>query len=172
VFGRRRLPAAARRRLAKQERVIAWASTTEDTEAAVVVTPLGVWLPGRDERIGWHQVHKATWSGSRLTVVPSTPVADGDGYAVMVDDTPIVVGLADPDDVPHEIRKRVTKSVAVTEHHPVPAGGVRIVGRRVPGVNGLTWHVRYDDGTDASDPDVVATTAALVAELAAPDPSL
>ena len=79
-----------------------------------MVTPLGVWLPGRPERLGWHQVHKATWSGGRLTVIPAAQVGDGDGYAVMADDTPVVVGLPDPDDVPDEVRKRVTKSVAYT----------------------------------------------------------
>jgi hypothetical protein len=168
----RRLPSSAKKRLAKGERVIAWAPTTEDAQAPVVVTPLGVWLPGQPERIGWHQVHKATWSGNRLTVIPSTKVADGEGYTVMADDAPLVVGLADPDNVPDEIRKRVTKSVGYTEHYPLPSGGVRVVGRRVPGVNGLTWHVRYDEGTDAADPEVVATTTALVAEAATPDDSL
>jgi hypothetical protein len=164
----RRLPSVAKQRLAKGERVIAWAPTTEDAAAAVVVTPLGVWLPGRPERVGWHQVHKATWSGGRLTVVPAAQVDDGDGYAVMADDTPVVVGLTNPDNVPDEVRKRVTRSVVYTQHYELPGGGVRLVGRRVPGVNGLTWHVRYDEGTDAGDPEIVATTAALVAEVSAP----
>jgi hypothetical protein len=168
----RRLPSSAKKRLAKGERVIAWAPSAEDAQSPVVVTPLGVWLPGQAERIGWHQVHKATWSGSRLTLIPSTRVTDGEGYTVMADAEPLVIGLADPDKVPDEIRKRVTRSVGYTEHHPLPGGGVRVVGRRVPGVNGLTWHVRYDEGTDADDPDVVAATAALVAEAATPDPSL
>ena len=44
-----------------------------------------------------------------------------------------------------------------------------MVGRRVPGRNGVVWHVRYDPGTDGSDPDVVAFTAELVAEAAKPD---
>ena len=62
----------------------------------------------------------------------------------------------------------MTQSVAYTAHHPLPGGGVRVVGRRVAGVDGAAWHVRYDDGTDAADPEVAASTAELVAEAAAP----
>jgi hypothetical protein len=135
--------------------------------AAVVVTTLGLWLPGRD-RLGWHQIHKATWSGNQLTVVPSVPVGDGSSYTVMADDAAVAVNLGDPGNVPLTVRQRVTKSVAYTAHHPLPDGGVRVVARRVPGRNGVTWHVRYDDGTDAADPSVAAFTAELVAEAAAP----
>ncbi len=116
------------------------------------MTSLGLWLPGRS-RLGWHQVHKATWSGSRLTVIPSVPVGEGVGedgsvYTVMADDAPVVVNLSDPDQVPFTVRQRVTNSVAYTAHYPLPAGGVRVVARRVAGVDGVAWHVRYDDGTD------------------------
>jgi hypothetical protein len=166
----RRLPAGARPRLDRDERVLAWATAATDgdeatatTDGVVVATTRGVWLPGR-QRLGWHQIHKATWAGSQLTVTPSHWVADGDGYAVMADDVPEVVSLTDPDGVPSEVRDRVTRSVAYTAHHPLPGGGVRVVARRVPGVNGVTWHVRYDEGTDAADPEVVAATASLVAE--------
>ena len=130
---------------------------------------MGLWLPGRD-RLGWHHIHKATWGGSRLTVVPAVEVGTGAGYSVMADDDSIHIGLVDPDDVPASIKDRVTKSVAYTAHYPLPAGGVRVVGRRVAGRNGLEWHVRYDDGTDTSDPEVVAFTDELVAEASAPDP--
>ncbi len=166
MFGsKKKLPAAARPKLDRDERVLAWSSIVDDG-GAVVVTTRGVWLPGRD-RIGWHEIHKATWSGSRLTVVPAVPVTEpvdeADGYTVMADDEPIVVALPDPGDVPAEIRDRVTRSVGHTTHDPLPAGGVRVVGRRVPGANGLTWHVRYDEGTDPEDPEVVTATEELVA---------
>jgi hypothetical protein len=45
-----------------------------------------------------------------------------------------------------------------------------VVARRVPGVDGVTWHVRYDPGTDPDDPAVVSATAELVAEAAAGQP--
>lgn len=151
--------------LDRDERVLTWARAVADS--VVVVTTRGVWLPGRS-RLGWHEIHKAAWAGSRLTVTPSQRVADGDGYTVMADDVPVVVDLTDPGGVPAEVRNRVTRSVAHTTHHPLPGGGVRVVARRVPGVDGLTWHVRYDEGTEADDPEVVAATASLVAEAAAP----
>jgi hypothetical protein len=176
VFGRRRRkpPAKLRPALERNERVLAWAPTAAaELPGAVVVTNLGLWLPGRAARLGWHQVHKATWSGSNLTVVPSVRIADGIGsdgspFTVMGDDASVVVSLSDPDEVPAIVRKRVTKSVAFTAHFPLPSGGVRVVARRVAGVNGLTWHVRYDDGTDPADPEVQAVTAAMVAEAAQP----
>jgi hypothetical protein len=174
VFGRRRKPPAnVRPALERNERVLAWARTTDGPAAAVVVTTLGLWLPGRDGRLGWHQVHKATWSGAKLTVVPSRPVGDGvadegSAYTVMADDAAVTVSLAEPDNVPATVRERVTKSIAYTAHHPLPGGGIRVVARRVAGVNGVAWHVRYDDGTDPADPEVVAATAELVADAAAP----
>jgi hypothetical protein len=140
-----------------------------DADGAVVVTTRGLWLQGR-ERLGWHEIHKATWAGSRLTVVPAVAVSEADGYTVMADDLPVVVALTDPDDVPAQVRDRVTRSVAYTVHHELPGGGVRVVGRRVPGVNGVVWHVRYDEGTDSGDPDIVAHTTELVTEAARPQP--
>ncbi len=184
MFRRRNPPAKLRPKLERSERVLAWARTADDPaqvpggpsgrgSGVVVVTTLGLWLPGRP-RLGWHQIHKATWSGTRLTVVPSVPVGEpvpqnGFGpYTVMADDVPIIVQLADPGDVPHSVRQRVTRSVAYTAHHPFAAGGVRVVARRVAGADGLAWHVRYDDGTDTGDPSVLAATAEFVAEAAAP----
>jgi hypothetical protein len=151
-----------RGRLAKHERVLVWASCADTGE--VIVTDLGLWLPQRPARLDWHRIHKATWSGARLTVIPSVQVGDGDGYTVMADGAAIAVDLAQPGDVPAQVRRRVNASVAHTEHHPLSgSGGVRVVARRVPRVDGLTWHVRYDDGTDPHDPVVITTTAALVA---------
>jgi len=162
MLRRRKIPAAARPKLDRDERVVAWASTSEGK--ATVVTNLGLWMPDR-ERIGWHQIHKASWAGTHLTVIPSVLVAERDGYDVMADDAAIDVALSDPGDVPAQVRDRVTRSVAYTEHHAVPGGGVRVVGRRIPGRNGVSWHVRYDDGTDADEESVMAATEELVAAM-------
>jgi hypothetical protein len=178
LFRRRRPPGKLRPKLERAERPLAWATTAEDPTKIVLVTTLGLWLPGR-ARLGWHQIHKATWSGSRLMVVPSTPVGDpvalgsGNGggaatYTVMADDEPVSVHLADPGEVPAAVRARVTRSVAYTVHHPLPTGGVRVVARRVAGVDGLAWHVRYDQGTPVDDPVVAARTAELVTDAAGP----
>jgi hypothetical protein len=106
--------------------------------------------------LGWHEIHKATWSGRALLVVPAAVAATHDTYAEMADRPTLNVTLLDPDKVPEQVRARVTKSVAYTSHHVLPGGGVRIVARRVPGVDGLTWTVRYDPGTPPA-PDAVGT---------------
>jgi hypothetical protein len=56
----------------------------------------------------------------------------------------------------------VTRSVAYTEHHPVPGGAARVAARRVAGVDGLTWTVRPDPGTPADDAAVLDETDRLV----------
>lgn len=147
MFRRRKLPADARPPLADDERVLAWASTAG--EAVVVVTNLGLWLPGTTgaTRLGWHEIHKATWSGRALQVVPAWEVAEHETYVEMADAKPLTVTLLDPDKVPEQVRVRVTKSVAYTSHHPLPGGGVRVAARRVAGQDGLRWTVRYDEDT-------------------------
>jgi hypothetical protein len=159
LFRRHRLPAAARPPLSADERVLAWAGTAD--EGVVIVTNLGLWLPGAPERVrlGWHEIHKATWTGQVLVVVPAREVAAHDTYVEMADADPVRVSLPTPDKVPEQVRARVTRSVAYTSHHAVPGGGVRIVARRVPGVDGVSWTVRYDPGTAAA-PDAVASLVA------------
>jgi hypothetical protein len=83
----------------------------------------------------------------------------------VVDDLPVeTYALPDPDDVPDQVRARVTRSVGYTAHHRLPGGGLRVVARHVTGVDGFTWTVRYDPGTDGSSPPVVEATADLVAQ--------
>jgi hypothetical protein len=169
IFRRRRLPAELRPALAGDERVLAWApagATGAPATGAVVATTRGLFLPGR-ERIGWHEIHKATWTGDALTITPAGLVEERDGYTVMADRPPVTVVVADPGDLPQVVRTRVTRSVSFSSHHPVPDGGVRVVARRVPGVDGLTWTVRYDPGTDPRGPGVAEATARLVAVHAA-----
>jgi hypothetical protein len=163
-FRTRRLPVARRPALARDERVVAWAAATGDD--VVVVTNLGVWLPKAD-RLGWHEIHKATWSGRQLILVAARQVAEFSQYAVMEDRPAVSVTLLDPDEVPEQVRARVNRSVAYTSRHSLSDGGaVRVVARRVPGRDGLRWTVRYDPGTPAAADEVaelVAQTRAAVA---------
>ncbi|XTZ18544.1 hypothetical protein ACQSSU_14835 [Micromonospora echinospora] len=164
LFNRRpKLPARHRPELAADERILAWARVGDGDDAASVATNLGLWLPGRDGRLGWHDILKAVWSGRELRVTPAERLAERDGYLVVADAPTDTYLLLDPGELPHQVRARVTKSVAYTEHHPVPGGAGRIAARRVPGVDGLTWTVRYDPGTPVDDPEVVAETDRLVA---------
>ncbi|MEU8054361.1 hypothetical protein [Micromonospora haikouensis] len=179
LFSRKpKLPAAARPPLADAERVLAWAGSGSGSgsgEAAaageaggpgvgvLVATNLGLWLPGRDARLGWHDVLKAVWSGRELTVTPAERLAERAGYVLVADGPAETYLLLEPGELPHQVRARVTRSVAYTQHHPVPGGAGRIAARRVPGADGLTWTVRYDPGTPADDEAVVAETDRLVA---------
>ncbi len=161
LFRRRpKLPAGRRPALEPDERILAWAPTDG---GAVVVTNRGLFLPDTAGRLDWHRIHKATWSGERLAVVPAEVVQERAGYAVVADQSPVSYPLAEPGDVPHQIRARVTRSVGFSVHHRLPGGGVRIAARRVSGVDGLTWTVRFDPGVDVSDPQIGEATDALVA---------
>lgn len=161
IFGRRGPPPELRPRLDRDERVVAWART--GTGGAVVATSAGLFLPGWDRRLGWHEIHKATWSGRELAVTPGEVVAERSGYVVTVDRARVVLPMPDPGELPRVVRARVTRSVSFSSHHPVPGGGVRVVARRLPGIGGLRWVVRYDEGTDPDGPGVRDATEALVA---------
>jgi hypothetical protein len=161
VRGAPRLPAGRRPALAPDERVIAWAAV-DDVET-VVVTNRGLWLPG-EPRLAWHLIHKAVWSGRQLTVTPAEVVEERDGYDVVADRPPRTYQLLEPDDVPDQVRARVTGSVAYTQSHPAPGGGrVRVVARRVSGVDGLTWAVRADAGVDVASAAAREALGTLVA---------
>ncbi len=165
IFRRGKLPATARPPLDPDERIVAWAGTTDG--GYLVATNRGLWLPAAPgvppRRLGWHEITRATWSGRELRVVPG-PASDGDP-GVITDGQPLAWALTGPGHLPHQVRERVTRSVAYTSHHPLPGGGgARVVGRRVPGVDGLRWLVRFDDGVDVDDPANRQTVAELIAQ--------
>jgi hypothetical protein len=160
IFRRRpKLPAELRPALESGERVLAWAAVGEGR--ALVATNRGLWLPDRG-RLGWHEIHKAAWSGRELRVIPAEVAEVREDYAVLVDGPAVTFLLLEPGELPDQVRTRVTRSVAYTAHHPLPAGGVRVVGRRVSGVDGLSWAVRYDAGTPVDAEPVVQVTQELV----------
>jgi hypothetical protein len=164
-FLRRRPKLAADRRpeLEPDERILAWAATSDDptTSPVVVATNRGLWLPERG-RLGWHEIHKAAWSGRELRITPAEVAHERDGYTVLVDGPVAAYLLLEPGELPDQVRTRVTRSVAYTSHHRLPLGGVRVVGRRVSGRDGLSWAVRYDSGTPVDSEPVVAVTDELV----------
>lgn len=145
------------------ERVVAWATATGDE--VIVVTNHGIWLPGATGRLGWHEIHKATWSGQQLALVRAREVGEHDGYTIVEDLPSAVHTLLDPDRVPGQVRARVTRSIAYSTHHPLPGGGgARVVARRVSGVDGLRWTVRLDPETDFADREIRALTSQFVAQ--------
>jgi len=155
LFRRPRLAAERRPPLAAEERILAW---SDADDGLLVATNLGLWAP---DRLGWHEIHKATWDGTELVVTAARQVAERAGYTVVEDVPPVTFRLREPGQLPHQVRARVTRSVGYSAHHARP--GVRIAARRVPGVDGLRWTVRYDAGVDPDDPAVVAATDQIVA---------
>jgi hypothetical protein len=163
LFRRRRsLPPGSRPPLAPEERVLAWSPVSDDGEAVVVATNHGIWLPGAAGRLGWHEIHKAAWSGRELRITPAEVAEVRDTYAVLVDGPVASFLLLEPGELPDQVRTRVTRSVAYTTHHVLAEGAVRVVGRRVSGRDGLSWAVRYDAGTPVDRPEVIEATDELV----------
>nr|WP_296077050.1 hypothetical protein [uncultured Actinoplanes sp.] len=154
-----KLPVDLRPPLEPDERLLAWAAVGENQ--ALIATNRGLWLPtGR--RLGWHEIHKAAWSGRELRITPAQVAEERPEYSVLVDGPVETFLLLSPGELPDQVRTRVTRSVAYTTHHPMPTGGVRVVGRRVAGRNGLSWAVRYDAGTPVTLDAVVELTDELV----------
>ncbi|PRX23368.1 hypothetical protein CLV67_103113 [Actinoplanes italicus] len=142
--------------------MVAWCTVAESADDVVVATNHGIWLPSAVERLGWHEIHKAAWSGRELRITPAEVAEERDGYTVLVDGPVVSFLLLEPGELPDQVRARVTRSVAYTTHHPLPEGAVRVVGRRVSGRNGLSWAVRYDSGTPVEQDEVTEVTDELV----------
>jgi hypothetical protein len=155
-----KVPAEAVAQLDRDERVVSWAPVPG---GAVVATPLGLWLPGHPDRLAWHLIDKATWQNNVLTIIPALDSGDG----VLVEQPPRAVRLDHPRDIPQTVRVRVQKAIAFTRHYPLstdsgPRRGVRVVGRRVPGRDGVSWQLVFDPGVDRDDPTVRAAADAFV----------
>jgi hypothetical protein len=163
-----RPPASAVSLLDRDERVTAWGRVSADE--VLVATPLGLWLPGCSERLGWHEIHTARWDSGVLTLIVGVEVSEG----VREDLPPERLALSEPQGLPAEVRARVTRSVAYSSHHPLRGGGVRIVARRIPGRDGLSWAVRYDPGTtqDVETARRVEELVAAAQESMSPPPDL
>ncbi len=156
----RRPPPEIRGLLDRDEPVLAWGRT--EAGEPVVATRKGLWVPGGPpRRIGWETVHTAGWDSGRFRLVEGVEVEPD----VVADGPVTVLRLAEAGGLPAAVHERVTASVAYTVHHQLPGlGGVRIVGRRVPGRDGVSYAARYDDGTDRQHPAVVAATEQLLAQ--------
>jgi hypothetical protein len=154
LWRRRRVPEpVAALSLAPRERRLAWALTAGGEP--VVATDRGLHLPGQ-EPLRWSDVERALWQRPRLTV---TRVSQVEGSGAQS-----VVTLSEDDgDLPAVVRTRVSASVAWSSHSRlVPAGGVRVVARRRPGVDTLDWQLVYDRDTDPADPGVRAQAEQLL----------
>jgi len=135
LWNRRALPKAYREKFASGERTLAWAARADgDEQGLVVATNLGLWVDRA--RIGWHEITKAVWDGSCLVVTISEIVDDKVDPVVITDRESLKLTLVEPGHLPHQVRQRVTASIVSSE---LQADGSRLVGRRMPGVDGIAW---------------------------------
>lgn len=160
----RRTAREAAPRLSSGERVLAWARADAGTvlagtrDALHVVESSNGPVPTQGLRLPWEQVEAAGWddpsSTLRVTVAGGVP---GDAsHTYRLDDASALLQL---------IRERVTASVVLQRQVPVQgAGGATVVARRAPsGAVDVLWSVRYDEGTNPSDPSVRAAVAEALA---------
>jgi hypothetical protein len=135
--------------LDRGERRVAWALTTAGTP--VVATDRALRLPD-GTTLAWDRIERASFSRPVLTVLELAEVEGaGEPHQVALD----LEG--ESTDLPETVRARVSASVAWSSHTKLqPAGGVRIVGRRRPGLDALDWQLVFDRDTDPRDPQVRA----------------
>jgi hypothetical protein len=158
VLGREPLPPGFAGALEADERVLAVAGE-------VVATSWGLWLPGRDDRLGWHLVSRATWQGGVLVVVEATEEQVPGGAVLLADLAPVRFRLVEPGRLPEVVRARVEASIRSRHHRDLDPGGAWFVQRKVPGRDGIVLQVRPDPGTDA---DLVRALAVDVARALPP----
>lgn len=129
------------------DRVVAFATVPGGRH--VVASVRGLWWPLAGDspqamrRIGWELIDKAVWRDGSLVVIEAEVVDD----LLLVDRPPAALPLDDPGDVPAQVKRRVEGSVVRSEIVPVTGGQARIVARRVPGRDGLTWLARLEGST-------------------------
>ncbi len=128
----------------------------------LVLTQFGLWLPEGDtvRRIDWHQVSKAVWDRSTLTLTEAVSDGQAGDAELLADLPPRRLRLAEPGQVPEIVQSRVTGSVRSSNYRELPGGGAWFVQRKVPGRDGVVLQVRPDPGTDRG---AVAAVAAEVA---------
>jgi hypothetical protein len=159
----RRLPGDAGLVLEPEERVVAWARAEDGS--IVAATSLG--LHAGDRLVRWEAVNKATWDAGTMTVVPAEILEESE-VAVVADGPPLRLRLVEPRNLPAEVRARVTRCIRHSTRHAITGGAVRVIGRQVPGRDGLVWSVRFDPGTPA---DAEAAAALVDAARSATGPA-
>ncbi len=147
-----RPPARFRALLTGQERVLAMGDAGD---RVLLATQQGLWLPDESDAgwrlLRWDRVVKATWQDDAVELVEGDLGADG----IVTDLEPVHFRLTTPRNLPQVVRTRVETSIARTEQVSVPGGTARLVARRVPGIDGVTWTARLDTGTAATEAAVL-----------------
>ncbi len=135
-----KLPDAVRA-LQTEERRLAWGLT----EDGVPLVATSSFLYVGTEPLPWTQVERVSWVPSTLTVIEVAEVEGTGRVRTFL--------LAQDSRLAETIRARVTSSIGWSDRRSlVPAGHVRLVGRRTPGQDLLEWQTVWEQGTDPVDP--------------------
>lgn len=140
--------------LVRGERVLAVARTRDGSAVAASATALHLPVPGGAHvRAPWESIDHASWQDGWLRV----RLTSGGEHRLR---------LTEPGSVPEAVQERITTTVVYSTYAKLPgAGGVRIVGRRAPDADGLTWTFAFDSGLDPEDPGLRAQAEQLLEEL-------
>ena len=163
IFRRAGLAPDVRRSLplARGERVIAHGDLRGD--AVVVATDRALLMPGQSgdwASLPWHLVVRALWDHETSVLMVEEAAKEGLPAAIHR------IELDEPFSLPETVRERVTASIVVTRHEKLAgAGGVRVIGRRVHGADGIAWQLLWDDGVDPGAAGMGERAQALLAEL-------
>lgn len=81
---------------------------------------------------------------------------------------PVRLRMAGSSLLPETVRERVQSSIVLSQRVSARGrGGATVVARQTPGVDQLSWQVRYDGNADPDDPALSAQVEATLAELRA-----
>lgn len=137
-------PASVRELRSRGERVLAYAFTAAGEPVLTTDRALVYRDGSRTVRLVWSGIEHVLWRDKRLTVREN-----GEDGATHTLELPEAGRLTDI------VYDRVTASILISRHKALRGDlGVRVVARREPRSTKITWHVRYDDGLDAADPDL------------------
>jgi hypothetical protein len=153
----RRLAVPAGLMLEPGERLLARA---ESETGAIAATTQRLLLPadGGFHAIGWENVERATWSrdDDQLVVIETAPLG--------AEPRRHRIGLGEASQFLDVVREQVQASVVISRHVPIAGErGLRVSGRRRPGLQRLAWVVAVDSGIDLEDPAVRARIESAVA---------
>jgi hypothetical protein len=147
LLSRHRLPDEARSAaltanpLGEHERILDWART--GSGGWCVATTIGLRCPDDYQLLRWDQVRHVTYRDGAMDVEP----VEGPARRFR---------LEDAHHLPDVVRDRVTASIPYDRHVRLTADGLglRILARRRPDTDEMTWESTYDDGLDVDDPAI------------------
>jgi hypothetical protein len=157
LLGRHRLPEEARAvaltaaPLGEHERVLEWAAT--GSGGWCIATTIGLRCPDGYELLRWDEVRHVTYRDGVMDVEP-------------VDSLSLRFRLDEAHHLPEIVRDRVSASIPYDRHVRLTSDGLgmRILARRRPDTEEMTWHPTYDDGLDLHDPTIRARAQAAMDE--------